>query len=83
MDIDEFEKDWRNMGQMEYLFKKKFKYIKYSNNIGDHEHCVFCSEKISTMKEAQNEAYCTKNYKHFVCIQCFNDFKEIFEWEIV
>lgn len=85
MNIDEFEKDWRNMGQMEYLFKRKVKFQKFADlMIRDHEHCRFCWEKFSMYPESLQEGYCTDDIdKFWICSECFNDFKGIFEWKIV
>lgn len=38
-----------------------------------HEHSEFCMDKI---EELQGEAYCSKNYYHWICPRCFNDFKQ-------
>lgn len=85
MNYEEFEKDWRNMGQLDYLFQKKIRLSKYSNNLGDHEHCEFCSRKISTNPDTLQEGYCSIDtpYKYWICPNCYNDFKEIFKWEII
>lgn len=85
MNYKEFEKDWRNMGQVDYLFHKKIRLMKYENSLGDHEHCEFCFEKISTIPGTLHEGYCTIDtpYKYWICSNCYNDFKSIFKWEIV
>ena len=44
-----------------------------------HEHCVFCSEKALTDKECT--FYCTEDMRYWVCEECFNNFKEKFNWE--
>lgn len=43
-----------------------------------HEHCSFCWEKALTNKQCV--FYCTKDFKYWVCEQCFNDFKQKFNW---
>lgn len=43
-----------------------------------HEHCEFCWEKAMTNMEC--EFYCTKDMKHWICQECFNDFKDKFGW---
>ena len=82
MDLKEFETDWRNMGQMEYLFKKTFKLQKYFNVMKrDHEHCQFCWETFSGFPGAESEGYCTiDGSQYWVCCACFNELKEIFKW---
>jgi hypothetical protein len=45
-----------------------------------HAHCDFCTRTITTQK--REECYCTRDYKYWVCKDCFNDFKEKFKWEV-
>ena len=74
--------DWRLTNQMNYLNKKKL--IKGSfkpyRKGWEHEHCTFCSEKIDNAVEF---AYSTEDRYHWICQECFNDFKELFKWEVV
>ncbi|MBP3391953.1 MAG: hypothetical protein J6L76_04115 [Clostridia bacterium] len=44
-----------------------------------HEHCTFCWEKALTDKECI--FYCNGDMQHWVCEECFHDFKEKFNWE--
>ncbi|MBR5136871.1 MAG: hypothetical protein IKV30_02475 [Clostridia bacterium] len=46
-----------------------------------HEHCDFCWEKATT--EIDAEFYCTQDYYHWICKQCFEDFKDQFGWTVV
>ena len=45
-----------------------------------HQHCDFCLERAEASKEC--EFYCTKDMKHWVCKQCFEDFKDRFNWTV-
>ena len=45
-----------------------------------HEHCEFCMEKVTMDNEG--EFYCTTDMEHWICSECFNDFKEPFEWKV-
>lgn len=45
-----------------------------------HKHCEFCWEKAMTDKPC--EYYCTKDMYHWVCAECFQDFKEKFGWTV-
>ena len=80
--------DWRLMGQEKYLKNKKIiavlpnEYAKTRSD-GDfwHEHCEFCTEKI--LKSTKEKCYCTTDYYRWICPTCFNDFKEMFGWELV
>ena len=74
--------DWRLTNQINYLSNKKLiksKFAPYNEN-WEHEHCSFCYEKID---ENTSQAYCTEDRYHWICTECFNDFKSIFEWEVV
>lgn len=74
-------KDWRVTNQMNYLFKQnliKGCFVPYREG-WEHEHCAFCSEKIDANTPI---AYSTVDRYHWICEQCFNDFKEMFEWEV-
>lgn len=74
--------DWRLTNQEEYLTSvvlKRIKYNKYSDS-WEHEHCEFCWEKISENKSDFNEAYCTLDEQICICEDCYNDFKEMFNW---
>ena len=44
-----------------------------------HEHCAFCWEKALTDKECT--FYCTDDMGHWICEECFCDFREKFHWE--
>lgn len=45
-----------------------------------HEHCDFCWEK--AMTDIECEFYCTKDMLHWVCKECFDDFKDKFGWTV-
>ena len=87
MNLHEFENDWRNMGQLDYLYGKKFKYMNYLDAViitnREHEHCEFCWETISSHLDAINVGYCTDNLYRWVCPNCFNELKQLFHWEVV
>jgi len=74
--------DWRLTNQKKYLYKKQLKYKSYDkpDETWDHDHCVFCWDRID---ESTSAAYADENCEHWICEKCFEDFKEMFEWEIV
>lgn len=84
MNMKIFENDWRNMGQIDYLYRKRLKFVTYSKEFGDHEHCEFCSEKISNLPNSLNCGYYTVNtkYRYWICPKCYEDFKDIFQWSL-
>ena len=55
--------------------------IKDKLNPSDHEHCEFCLEKISNYPNTIHDAYCTEDEYHWVCDNCYNDFKTRFNWK--
>ena len=75
--------DWRLNGQERYLYGVKLKHmnIKDKLNPSDHEHCEFCLEKISNYHNTIHDAYCTEEEYHWVCDNCYNDFKARFNWK--
>ena len=44
-----------------------------------HDHCELCNEKATT--DISSVFYCTEDMKHWICEECFNDFKEQFNWQ--
>ncbi|MBR2404702.1 MAG: hypothetical protein IKA95_03495 [Clostridia bacterium] len=74
--------DWRLTNQKEYLFGKTL--LKGSFKVyregWEHEHCAFCSERIDS---STTMAYSTEDHYHWICEDCFNDFKKMFEWVVV
>lgn len=73
--------DWRLTNQKDYLFGKtlqKSKYQSYRQG-WEHDHCAFCSERIDKDTE---EAYCTEDKYFWICSECYEDFKDMFEWKV-
>ena len=71
--------DWRLMGQEKYLKSKQLYFTNYKK-VDDHDHCEFCSIKF--FSEIQ-EGYCTEDYYHWICTECYNDFKDLFEFKLI
>ncbi len=79
--------DWRLQGQEKYLkgVTLRFKtYSKYRED-WDHDHCEFCQTKFmeSNHLDMLHEGYSTEDNYHWICSICFNDFKDMFEWNVV
>lgn len=76
------DNDWRRQGQENYL--KEIKLVLknyYPYRIGwDHDHCEFCGKKFSLMDGDLQKGYTTVNGYHWVCVNCFIDFKDEFNW---
>ncbi len=45
-----------------------------------HEHCDFCWGKAMTNMNC--EFYCTKDMRHWICKECFEDFKDKLGWTV-
>lgn len=75
------ENDWRLMNQEIYLKDKNLFHINYNQKENhDHDHCVFCMEKFISEKQIR---YCTEDYYYWICENCFEDFKTMFNWKII
>lgn len=44
-----------------------------------HEHCTLCWEK--AMTDITGTFYCTENMEDWICEECFNDFKNKYNWQ--
>jgi hypothetical protein len=44
-----------------------------------HEHCELCFEKAAT--DISAAFYCTADMEHWICEECFGDFKEQYNWQ--
>lgn len=58
------------------------KYLKEDNCIELWErHCEFCFEKITT--NIKKVCYCTIDCVNWICDECYNKYKDEFEWKVV
>jgi len=77
--------DWRLQGQERYLqgaVLKRETYQSYSES-WDHDHCEFCGKKFSLkIPDALKVGYVTLDGYHWISDDCFDDFKEMFEWKV-
>ncbi|MDR1840510.1 MAG: hypothetical protein LBQ86_01115 [Holophagales bacterium] len=73
--------DWRIRNQMNYLKGVRLVHSKYiqPREDWDHDHCEFCTDKIDA---STGMAYYTKDTHHWICEECYADFKELFEWKL-
>jgi len=77
--------DWRLLNQEDYLKNAKLIKSKYQkpNETWDHDHCAFCWDKFSENDNDLNTGYCTTDRKYWICDDCFSDFKDSFNFELV
>ena len=81
--FDDLKREWRYMKQDRYLFNVSLIYGKYEPSIGnDHDHCEFCGEKFFQRDGFLHEGYCTPDKYRWICKNCFNDFKIMFQWNV-
>ena len=75
----EFHNDWRLTNQKNYLYNKTLRRKLYDQTIEtwDHDHCVFCWTRI----DAKSPSAYTDEEGHWICEECYEEFKEMFEWE--
>ena len=80
------EDDWRLQGQERYLqgaLLRKQPYQPYRKD-WDHDHCEFCGAKLCLDSAVcLTEGYCTEDQYHWICEPCFNDFREMFQFQLV
>jgi hypothetical protein len=76
--------DWRLINQEKFLKDKTLKsadYKPYSEK-WNHDHCAFCQAAFSLYDNDLQKGYCTLDNYHWICEECFNDFKEMFNWSV-
>lgn len=87
--VKKAENDWRLDMYNGYLDGETFSLEKFiSTAMNDHEHCVFCMQKITDLniEDCQTEGYCTVYKKtgqtQWICKECFDEFKKKFNFKI-
>jgi len=90
--------DWRLMGQERYLQGAAFRHKPYRawRKDWEHDHCAFCTRKLveegvtSDDPDAQTSGYAAvgrgpegQDDYHWVCDNCFQDFRFKFRWTVV
>jgi len=76
--------DWRLTGQEGYLKDKQLIFLQYQpwSKEWDHDHCEFCYGKFGLSPDDLHEGYSTTDKYWWICSDCYNDFKEMFNWSI-
>lgn len=78
------QNDWRLHGQDDYLKGRKLVKVPFRSELSDHYHCDFCWARFSDLEGDLHEGYVTAGKRHhWICPECFEDFKEMFQWELV
>lgn len=77
--------DWRLQGQEKYLqgvLLQRKKYRRFRHG-WEHDHCEFCAAKFAEdLPDALHVGYATADNYHWLCDDCFKDFKTQFEWQV-
>ena len=87
--VKKVEDDWRLDTYDGYLDGATFSLEKFiSTATNDHEHCVFCWQKITDLpiEGSDPDGYCTVWAKtgqtQWVCKECFEEFKKKFNFKV-
>ena len=81
------QNDWRLQGQEKYLKCISLwwkKYTRYREG-WEHDHCQFCWAKFMEEDDPDvlHEGYASDDNYRWICSECFEDFKELFEWKVM
>jgi hypothetical protein len=68
----------------ETLYWKKFTRWTDDPSWRNHEHCEFCSATLSEDIEGDlHEGYTTEDEYNWICHNCYEEFKSIFQWKAI
>jgi len=81
------DKDWRLTNQLSYMKGATLSWRTWEapSETWDHDHCQFCGARFSesTAADVERAGYMTADeHERWVCKQCFEDFREMFEWRL-
>jgi len=78
--------DWRLKHQKPYLNGVALSWSQYApaSADSDHDHCEFCWTKfmVSDLPNVLHEGYTTVDRHRWICAPCFDDFAELFGWQV-
>ena len=78
--------DWRLRNQENYLRGVTLHWSMWTETRPgwDHDHCAFCFAEIADSRhpKAMHEGYTDAEDYHWICMTCFDDFKELFDWRL-
>lgn len=79
--------DWRLTNQLTYFRGVELVWRRYRafREGWEHDHCEFCWSKLQEGEDAQtlHEGYATLDEMRWLCLSCFLDFRDLFEWRVV
>jgi hypothetical protein len=78
--------DWRLTNQEKFLKGVRLVWHSYSpaNPKNDHDHCEFCFAEFmrDPVPETLQAGYSTEDRERWVCKPCFDDFADLFHWQV-
>lgn len=81
------ENDWRLQGQQKFLKGIPLWWKEYARHgeSREHDHCEFCWAKFmgEGYPDVLHEGYATEDNERWICEPCFEDFKDLFDWEVI
>ncbi|HKR63596.1 MAG TPA: hypothetical protein VJZ00_07680 [Thermoanaerobaculia bacterium] len=81
------DNDWRLTNQLNYLRGADLCWRTYREYQPgwDHDHCEFCNAKFDATNDPAtlHEGYTTTDEYRWICTQCFEDFKDLFAWNVI
>lgn len=81
--VNTMKDEWRLVNQMKYMKGVDLLLSDYVPTPGnDHDHCEFCWETFSVYDGDLHKGYCTLDRYKWICEDCYEDFKETFEWKL-
>ena len=65
-------------------FHWKWKKWSQTRENWDHDHCEFCGAKFMNANGPNilHEGYATPDDYYWICSNCFNDFKQLYNWQM-
>ena len=81
--------DWRLTNQENFLKGVTLVRRSYrppaNNPRWDHDHCAFCwaTFSLKDIEGASHEGYATLDDYYWICPKCFEDFKDLFQWNVI
>ena len=80
--------DWRlHVGNKPELYASltwSFKKWTQTRPHWNHDHCEFCQIKLSDSEidEVMHEGWTDNDEYHWICVTCFNDFRDLYRWKV-
>ena len=77
-----WREDWRITGQESYLKGKHLHHMRFSRSFctEDYDQCEFCWRVFD--KDIVNPEMAYFDGKHWICEECYKDFKDYFQWTV-